>query len=57
MPWGEDQCGIGELMRLEPEDWRHPSCGYASFVRDYDALTRRRLEDYARQALSSGASW
>lgn len=53
MLWAEDQRGIGELMRLEPEHGSPRARGYASFVREYDPSTRRRLEEYAMQAISS----
>jgi hypothetical protein len=56
MLWSEDQRGIGELMRLEPEHGSPRARGYASFVRDYDASTRRRLEGYAMQAISSACT-
>jgi hypothetical protein len=53
MLWLEEQRGIGEFMRLEPESVSPRSRGYGSFVRDYDAPTRRRLEGYAEQVLAS----
>jgi hypothetical protein len=54
--WAEDQRGIGELMRLDQEDGRLRSRGYASFVTDYDRPTLARLEHYAELTLSMGGS-
>ena len=56
MLWLEEQRGIGEFMRLDPESGSPRSRGYGSFVRDYDAPTRRRLEGYAEQVLASACT-